>query len=113
MQAQQGKWIPGGREFTPAQIFVTNTRIIIEVSTMMGIKKDYQSLSYSDVMETEIQKNVFSSTVIIWSGFKGQIHIQGVKHSLAQRIEQIINQYTSQYNYGRGSYSNNSNDYLS
>ena len=70
---------------------------------MLGLKKDYQSISYSDVMETEIQKNVFSSTIIIWSRFKGQIHIQGVKHNLAQQIEQIITQRTSQYNYGGGS----------
>jgi hypothetical protein len=53
-KAQQHRVVPGGKEVTPGQIFVTNERIILETSSMLGIKKDIMSL--------ELKKNVFSSS---------------------------------------------------
>jgi|SRR5215472_3640716 len=87
IRAQQARWRPGGKEIVPSQVFVTSSRIIIETSTMLGIKKDYQSISYADIMETELKKNVFSSNLTIFSRFKGSLHIDAIRHNQAQEIE--------------------------
>ena len=100
VKAQQARYRPGGKEIVPSQIFITNLRIIIETSTMLGIKKDYSSISYADVMEAEIKKKVFSSNIIIFSRFKGSLHIDAIKHNQAQEIERVINEKTSAYRYG-------------
>jgi hypothetical protein len=57
-KAQQHRVVPGGKEVTPGQIFITNQRIILETSSMLGIKKDYIDLPYSDIMSLELKKNV-------------------------------------------------------
>jgi hypothetical protein len=49
-KAQQHRVVPGGKEVTPGQIFITNARIILETSTMLGIKKDYIDLPHSDTV---------------------------------------------------------------
>ena len=51
---------------------------------MLGLKKDYQSISHADVMEVELKKDVFSSNLIIYSRFKGSLHIEGIKHNQTQ-----------------------------
>jgi hypothetical protein len=40
--------MPGRKEVAPSQIIVTDQRIIIETSTMLGLRKDYQDLHYMD-----------------------------------------------------------------
>ena len=39
---QQHRFVPGGKETSPGQIFVTTERL--------GLKKEYQDLHYSDIM---------------------------------------------------------------
>ena len=41
-KSQQCRWMPGGKEVTPSQIIVSNQRIIIETSTMLGLRKNYR-----------------------------------------------------------------------
>lgn len=95
-KGQQHRFVPGGKEITPGQIFVTNQRVILETSSMLGIKKEYQDLHYRDIMSIKLEKNVFSSKIILQSRFQGEIHITSLGKKEAQEIEQIINQKTSQ-----------------
>ncbi|MGB6531510.1 MAG: hypothetical protein WBF33_25675 [Candidatus Nitrosopolaris sp.] len=41
---QQHRFVPGGKETSPGQIFVTTERVIIETSKWLGLKKEYQDL---------------------------------------------------------------------
>jgi len=60
-KSQQCRWMPGSKEITPSEIFVTNQRIIVETSTMLGLHKDFQDLHYSDVEGIELKKGILSS----------------------------------------------------
>jgi hypothetical protein len=91
-KAQQHRVVPGGKEVTPGQIFVTNERIILETSSMLGIKKDYIDLPYSDIMSLELKKNVFSSEIILQSRFQGEIHMKALGKKEAQEAEKLINE---------------------
>jgi Bacterial PH domain len=102
-KSQQCRWMPGGKEITPSEIFVTNQRIIIETSTMLGLHKDFQDLHYSDVEGIELKKGILSSTLIIKSRFKGDVHINAIPKKQAGNVEQIINEGINRYGYGRGS----------
>lgn len=75
---QQHRLVPGGKEVTPGQIFVTTQRVILETSSMLGIKKEYQDRE------------------VLQSRFQGEIHITSLGKKDAQRLEQIINQKMSQ-----------------
>lgn len=101
-KSQQCRWMPGGKEITPSEIFITNQRIIIETSAMLGLRKDYQDLHFSDVEGIELKKGILSSSVIIKSRFKGDVFIKSIPKGQAQHVEQIINQYTNSYRYGAG-----------
>ena len=89
-------------EVTPGKIAVTNQRIILETTSSWGLKKDYQSFSYANIMEVELKKGILSSNVIIQSRFKGQLHIEALKHNQAQEIEQVVNQKIVEYGYPFG-----------
>jgi hypothetical protein len=54
--AQQHRLVPGGKETTPGQIFVTTKRVIIETSSWLGLKKEYQDLHYSDILGVDLLK---------------------------------------------------------
>jgi hypothetical protein len=101
-KSQQCRWLPGGKEVTPSQIIVTNQRIIIETSSMLGLKKDYQDLHWMDAEGVELQKGLLSSSVIVKSRFKGDVHIKSINKEQAVHLEQTINQYISSYRFGAG-----------
>jgi hypothetical protein len=100
-KAQQHRVVPGGKEVTPGQIFITNTRIILETSSMLGIKKDYIDLPYSDIMSVELKKNVFSSEIILQSRFQGEIHMKALGKKEAQEAEKLINERRSKLGFSR------------
>ena len=100
-KAQQHRVVPGGKEVTPGQIFVTNERIILETSSMLGIKKDYIDLPYSDIMSLELKKNVFSSEIILQSRFQGEIHMKALGKKEAQDAERLINERRSNSGFSR------------
>lgn len=100
VESQQARWKPGGKEIYPGKLAVTDQRLILETSSFMGLKHDYQSFTYADIMEVELKKNVFSSDVIVQSRFKGQIHLNSINHNKAKMMEQILNQKISEYRFG-------------
>jgi hypothetical protein len=100
-QAQQHRLAPGaGKEFLPGQIFLTNQRIVLETTSALGLRKDYTDLQYFDVMEIEMKKNIFSSTLVLQTRFKGQIEMRGLGKNDCRRAEQIINEGRYKFNQG-------------
>jgi hypothetical protein len=91
--------VPGGKETSPGQIFVTTERVIIE---WLGLKKEYQDLHYSDIMNVVLKKNIWSSDIIINSRFQGQIVLKAIGKGDAQKIEQIVNEGIRSYRFGYG-----------
>ena len=57
---QQHRFVPGGKETSPGQIFVTTERVIVETSKWLSLKKEYQDLHYSDIMKVVLKKNIWS-----------------------------------------------------
>ena len=98
---QQKRLVPSGKEWLPGKIAVTDQRIILESTSMMGLKKSYEDLHYSDVESISFKKNVFSCEITLKSRFQGAISIHSIGKKDAENLERIINEYTSQYNYGR------------
>jgi hypothetical protein len=81
---------------------VTTKRVIIEASKMLGLKKEYEDLHYSDILGIDLKQNIFSSNLVIRSRFQGEIHLNAIGKKEAQRIEQIISENTDRYRYGAG-----------
>jgi hypothetical protein len=99
---QQKRLVPGGKEITPGDLFVTNQRIILVTNSMLGLKHDYEDLHYSDIESILLKRNVFSSDVIIKSRFQGEIHLKAIAHGKAESIERAINERVNNYRYGAG-----------
>lgn len=99
---QQHRLVPGGKETSPGQIFVTTERVIVETSKWLGLKKEYQDLHYSDIMNVVLKKNIWSSDIIINSRFQGQIVMKTIGKGEAQKIEQIVNEGIRSYRFGYG-----------
>jgi len=98
---QQHRLVPGGKETSPGQIFVTTERVIIETK-WLGLKKEYQDLHYSDIMNVVLKKNIWSSDIIINSRFQGQIVMKSIGKGDSQKIEQIVNEGIRSYRFGYG-----------
>jgi hypothetical protein len=99
---QQHRLVPGGRETSPGQIFVTTERVIIETSKWLGLKKEYQDLHYSDIMNVVLKKNIWSSDIIINSRFQGQIVMKSIGKGDSQKVERIVNEGIRSYRFGYG-----------
>jgi hypothetical protein len=99
---QQHRFVPGGKETSPGQIFVTTERVIVETSKWLGLKKEYQDVHYSDIMNVVLKKNILSSDIIINSRFQGQIVLKAIGKGDAQKIEQIVNEGIRSYRFGYG-----------
>src|SRR5215467_829717 len=80
-KGQQHRIVPGGKEVTPGQIFVTNQRVILETTHALGLKKDFEDLHYSDILGIDLKQNVFSCDLVIKSRFEDkieEIHIKAI-----------------------------------
>jgi PH (Pleckstrin Homology) domain-containing protein len=98
-QGQQYRYVPDGKEVTPGKICVTDQRVILETTSMLGIKKDYEDLHYSDIMGIDLKKNVLSGDLVI-SRFQGEIHIKAIGKKDAPQLERIISQEVTEYGFG-------------
>jgi hypothetical protein len=75
--------------------------VIVETSKWLGLKKGYQDLHYSDIMNV-VLKNIWSSDIIINSRFQGQIVMKTIGKGDPQKIEQIVNEGIRSYRFGYG-----------
>jgi hypothetical protein len=104
-QGQQHRIVPGGKEVTPGQIFVTNQRVILETTHALGLKKDFEDLHYSDILGIDLKQNVFSCDLVIRSRFEDrmqEIHIKAIGKKDAPQLERIINEKINEYRFGSG-----------
>ena len=62
--ARQSKYRPGGSFTTPDTIFVTNKRILIRDSSLLGVRENIVSVSYDKITSIELERGVFSSKII-------------------------------------------------
>ena len=99
---QQHRLVPGGKETSPGRIFVTTERVIIETSKWLHLKKEYQDLHYSDIMNVVLKKNIWNSNIIINSRFQGQIVMKSIGKGDSQKIEQIVSEGIRNYRFGYG-----------
>jgi hypothetical protein len=99
---QQKRLVPSGKEWLPGKICVTDQRVILETTSMLGIKKSYEDLHFSDIESISFKKNVFSCELILKSRFQGTISIHSIGKKDAEILERTINQYVSSYRYGFG-----------
>ena len=63
--ARQSIHRPGGSFTTPDTIFVTNKRIVIRDSSLLGVRENIVSVSYDKITSIELERGVFSSKIII------------------------------------------------
>jgi hypothetical protein len=108
-QGQQRRVVPGGKEITPGQIFVTSQRVILESTEWLGLKKSYEDLHYSDILGMDLKKNVFSCDLVIRSRFEDniqEIHIKAISKQDAPQLEKVINERMNNYRFGAGFNSN-------
>jgi len=101
-EGQQHRIVPGGKEILPGRIAVTDQRIILQTTSFLGLKKDFEDLHYSDVESIGLHKNVFSSDLILHARFHGEIRIKAIGKDDAIRLERIINRLMNQYRFGYG-----------
>ncbi|MGC2572240.1 MAG: PH domain-containing protein [Candidatus Nitrosopolaris sp.] len=99
---QQKRLVPSGKEWLPGKICITDQRVILETTSMLGIKKSYEDLHYSDIESINFKKNFFSCELILNSRFQGAISIHSISKKDAENLERTINQYVSNYRYGFG-----------
>src|SRR5215831_7018957 len=96
-QGQQHRLVPGGHEINLGKLAVTNQRIILESTSMLGLKKDFEDLHYSDILGIDLKQNVFSSDLAIRSRFQGTVTIKAIGKKDAPKLEKIVSEYVNQY----------------
>lgn len=87
--ARQSKHRPGGSFTTPDTIFVTNKRIVIRDPPLLGVRENLVSVSYNKITSIELEREVFSSKMIIRArGFAGEM--EAISKKAAEQIVQYV-----------------------
>ena len=93
--ARQSKIMPGGKLITPKTIFATDKRLIIRDPNMLGLRSDVDAIPYSQINNVKLEKGVFTSKVMIYSGnFNSDQDgfIDAIPKQKAAKIVGIINE---------------------
>ena len=56
---------PGGAPINPTSVICTNERIIIINRSALGLRKDYEIITYAKVVHVRLERGIFSSSVIL------------------------------------------------
>src|SRR5919112_3832034 len=62
--AKQSRILPGGSYFTPNTIYATDRRIILRDPSMLGLKEEIVDIPYNVILNAQLNKGVFSSSVV-------------------------------------------------
>lgn len=65
LTARQRRVGPAGDLINPTSIVATNKRIIIINKTTLGIRKDFESITYERITSVRMEKGIISSTVFV------------------------------------------------
>lgn len=93
--ARQSKIMPGGKLITPKTIFATDKRLLIRDPNMLGLRSDVDAIPYSQINNVKLEKGVFTSKVMIKSGYFNsdeQGYIDAIPKDKAAKIVSIINE---------------------
>ncbi len=93
--ARQSKIMPGGKLITPKTIFATDKRLLIRDPNLLGLRSDVDAIPYSQINNVKLEKGVFTSKVMIKSGYFNsdeQGYIDAIPKDKAARIVGIINE---------------------
>lgn len=91
-KARQSRYMPGGKEINPGEIFVTNRRVIFYNHKLFG-RGEISDLSYADIANTEIKKGIFKCDLLLKPRFEGIDHVKitGIKQDEAFSMNSMIN----------------------
>lgn len=103
MTARQRRIGPGGSVINPTSVIATNKRIIIINRATLGIRKDYETIPYTQITSVRLEKGIISSSVFIRvQGYdrdqgllergKEEGEIDGLKAKDAKAFADFINQ---------------------
>jgi hypothetical protein len=87
--AKQSKFKPGGSAVTPNTIFVTNKRVIIRNSTMLGARQKVDAIAFNQITSIRLVKGVFSSAIAL-RAYGYQEDIEGIPKDKAEKIVEYI-----------------------
>ena len=83
--ARQSRHRPGGSLTTPDTIFVTNKRIGIRDTSLLGVRENIVSVSYDKITSIELERGVFSSKIIVRApGFADEM--EAISKNIAEQI---------------------------
>ena len=88
---------PGGAPFNPTSVVCTDKRIIIINRSTFGMRKDYEMIMYSHVVNVRLERGLFSASVILriaggstGRGFLGVGKEEGEADGLRFRDAQLL-----------------------
>lgn len=93
--AKQSKMAPGGKLIAPKTIFVTDKRVLIKDPNMLGLRSEVDAVPYSQINNVKLEKGVFTSKVLIKSGYFNsdqQGYIDAIPKDKAAKIVSIISE---------------------
>jgi hypothetical protein len=56
---------PGGAAINPTSVIATNKRVIIINRTTLGVRKDYETIPYTQITSVRLEKGIISSSVFV------------------------------------------------
>jgi len=93
--ARQSKLMPGGKLITPKTLFATDKRLLIRDPNLLGLRSDVDAIPYTQINNVKLEKGVFTSKVMISSGYFNndqQGFIDAIPKEKAAQIVAIINE---------------------
>ncbi len=65
LTARQRRVGPGGSVITPTSVIATNKRLLIVNKEVLGLRKDIESINYSQITSVRFEKGIISSSVFV------------------------------------------------
>ncbi len=89
--AKQSRFAPGGSMITPSSIYVTNQRVIWRNPTMLGLKKNYIDVDFSDISNIRMNSGVFSTEIYLKTrNLSDEIVLPAIDKEDAEQVNIII-----------------------
>lgn len=91
-RAKQSRFLPGGKEVNPGEVFITNTRLVFYNHKFFG-RGTITDLHYGDVSNVKVNKGLWSAEIIVVPRFERVEHVKisAVKKDKVYEIVQLIN----------------------
>ncbi len=102
MTARQRRVGPGGALTTPTSVIATDRRVIIVNRATLGIRKDFETIPYTQITSVRLERGIISSSVFVrvmgfdqdkglLEGGKEEGEIDGLSGNDAKMLSDYIN----------------------